>query len=111
MSEPNPAQTAAEYREAQIREYSTYKAAVPIDINGVRAFNVGDPVPVSHVEQGVLSQAEVEPVGDEGAVEQQQPPQVIAEPPAEPQPSRARSARAAAEESATKQAPEQQPSS
>lgn len=43
--------TAAQYREALGAEWGTYVATVPIDIDGVRAFNVGDPVPVSHVER------------------------------------------------------------
>jgi hypothetical protein len=51
MTAPVPA-TAVELREAQRIEYSTYVALVPIDIGGARAFNVGDPVPVSHVENG-----------------------------------------------------------
>ena len=50
MTSPTPV-TAEELREAQRKEYSTYVATEPIDINGVRAFNVGDPVPVSHVER------------------------------------------------------------
>ena len=58
MTAPIPA-TAAEYRDAQRAEYGTYVAVVPIDINGARAFNVGDAVPVSHVERGVVSDQEV----------------------------------------------------
>jgi hypothetical protein len=45
------AETAADHRAKLLVEYSTYVAAEPIDIDGVRAFNVGDPVPVSHVER------------------------------------------------------------
>ena len=55
MSSPIPA-TAEELREAQRVEYGTYVAAQAIDIEGARAFNIGDPVPVSHVERGVVSQ-------------------------------------------------------
>lgn len=51
--------TAAEYREAQRVEYGTYVAVVAIDINGTRAFNPGDAVPVSHVERGVVAADEV----------------------------------------------------
>ena len=58
MTAPSPA-TAAEYREAQRAEYGTYVAVVPIDIDGARAFNVGDAVPVSHVERGVVNESEV----------------------------------------------------
>lgn len=46
--------TTAEYREAQGAEYGTYVATQPIEINGARAFNKGDAVPVSHVESGVV---------------------------------------------------------
>lgn len=46
--------TAAELREAQAAEYGTYVALAPIDLNGTRAFNAGDPVPVSHVDSGVV---------------------------------------------------------
>lgn len=58
MTAPTP-QTAAEYREAQRAEYGTYVAVVPIDINGARAFNPGDAVPVSHVENKVVAEHEV----------------------------------------------------
>jgi hypothetical protein len=54
MTAPVPA-TAVELREAQRIEYGTYVAVVPIDIGGARAFNVGDPVPVSHVENKVVA--------------------------------------------------------
>jgi hypothetical protein len=37
--------------EAQRKEYGTYIANRPIDVNGARAYNVGDPVPVSNVQQ------------------------------------------------------------
>lgn len=48
-----------ELRQAQAREYGTYVAARAIDIRGARAFNEGDPVPVSHVERGVVSEDDV----------------------------------------------------
>lgn len=48
-------QTVAEYVAAQKAEWGTYVATQSIDIHGARAFNVGDPVPVSHVERGVVS--------------------------------------------------------
>lgn len=57
MSEPQPQdgpRTIEELREAQRKEYGTYIAAEPINIDGVRAFNLGDPVPVGHVERGVV---------------------------------------------------------
>ena len=43
--------TAEQYAQALADEYSTYVAVTAIDIDGARAFNVGDPVPVSHVER------------------------------------------------------------
>lgn len=54
--------TAAQFREALGVEYGTFVAAEPIDILGARAFNVGDPVPVSHVERGVVSAEQVKKV-------------------------------------------------
>lgn len=56
MSEPT---TVAELKAAQQEEYGTYVAAVPIFINGVRAFNAGDPVPVSHVKRNVVAKTQV----------------------------------------------------
>lgn len=50
MTQPAPTEALA-HRDAQAKEYGTYIAKEPIDINGARAFNVGDPVPVSHVER------------------------------------------------------------
>lgn len=44
------AQTAENFRQEQLQEYGTYVAKEPIRINGVLAFNTGDPVPVSHVK-------------------------------------------------------------
>jgi hypothetical protein len=55
MTAPTPPVTAAEYREAQRAEYGTYVALTSIDIDGARAFNAGDAVPVSHVERGVVA--------------------------------------------------------
>lgn len=40
---------------AQQKEYGQYVAVQPIDIGTARAFNVGDAVPTSHVERGVVS--------------------------------------------------------
>jgi hypothetical protein len=48
-----------EYRQAQAAEYGSYVANKPINILGARAFNEGDPVPVSHVERGVVSEDDV----------------------------------------------------
>lgn len=49
-----------ELRREQEREYGAYVANKPINIRGARAFNVGDPVPKSHVERGLVSEADVE---------------------------------------------------
>lgn len=49
--DPTPAERL---RQEQEKLYGTYVATQPIDIRGARAFNVGDPVPVSHVERGVV---------------------------------------------------------
>ena len=43
-----------ELRKRQEAEYGAFVANKAIDINGARAFNVGDPVPVSHVERQVV---------------------------------------------------------
>jgi hypothetical protein len=48
MTAPNG--TADEYAAAQVKEWNKYVAAFPIDYYGTRAYNVGDPVPVSAVE-------------------------------------------------------------
>jgi hypothetical protein len=63
MSAPT---TAAEFREALGAEYGVYVAAVPIDINGARAFNIGDPVPVSHVERQVVEADQVKKITTAG---------------------------------------------
>lgn len=47
--------TADEHKAAVEAEYGTYVATEPIFIGGARAFNAGDPVPVSHVDNGVVS--------------------------------------------------------
>ena len=51
---PDTPKTALELAEEQRVEYGTYVALGPIDIDGARAFNTGDPVPVSHVERSVV---------------------------------------------------------
>lgn len=58
MTDPNTekfesyaAGMAAEYRTRLVKEYGAYRAITPINVDGVRAFNVGDPVPISHVER------------------------------------------------------------
>ncbi len=54
--------TAVQFREAQAAEYGVYVAAHAIDIDGARAFNAGDAVPVSHVERGVVASDDVKKV-------------------------------------------------
>lgn len=54
-----PEQSLEEYRKAQEAEWGTYVATVPIDIHGGRAFNAGDPVPVSHVNNSVVREDQV----------------------------------------------------
>ena len=56
MSAPT---TADDLRQQLAAEYGTYVATQPIDIKGARAFNVGDPVPVSHIERGVVDESAV----------------------------------------------------
>lgn len=51
--------TAAQYREAQGAEWGTYVAVQEIEINSARAFNEGDPVPVSHVTSGLVAEHQV----------------------------------------------------
>jgi hypothetical protein len=46
---PAAVATAEERRAAVQEEYSTWVAAGPIDHDGVRAYNTGDPVPASNV--------------------------------------------------------------
>lgn len=51
MSEP----TVGGYSDEQAREYGKWVAKERIVIDGALAFKAGDPVPVSHVERGVVS--------------------------------------------------------
>ena len=59
MTEPNTAADALSEREA---EYGRYRANQAILLNGVRAFNEGDPVPVSHVTRKIVSKDLVDDV-------------------------------------------------
>lgn len=52
-------QSLEEYRRQLAAEWGTYVASEAIDIHGARAFNVGDPVPLSHVENGVVGENQV----------------------------------------------------
>ena len=56
---PDAPVTAAQQHDLIVKEWSQYVAVTPIDINGGRAFNVGDPVPSSHVTQGIVRDEQV----------------------------------------------------
>ena len=51
--------TATDLRKAAQEEYGTYVAVEPIEIGNARAFNVGDPVPKSHVVAGLVAAEQV----------------------------------------------------
>lgn len=53
------ADAVEEHRKALEREYGTYTALGPITIGGALAFATGDPVPVSHVENGLVDAEQV----------------------------------------------------
>ena len=59
MSEPTPPQTLEEYKAALEAEWGRYVAAEAIEIGNARAFNPGDPVPVSHVKAGLVDKSAV----------------------------------------------------
>ncbi len=59
MTEPDPFAEAKAAREAIRKEYGSYVAVVAIDIHGGRAFNPGDPVPASHVDNGLVDSSQV----------------------------------------------------
>lgn len=50
---------ADDFQAAQEAEYGEYVAVEVIAIDGVRAFNIGDAVPKSHVERGVVAKEQV----------------------------------------------------
>lgn len=50
---------ADDFQAAQEAEWGEFVAVEVIAIDGVRAFNPGDPVPVSHVKRGVVDKAQV----------------------------------------------------
>lgn len=47
---PAPPERAAQKRAQLEEEWSQYRAKRPIYVDGVRAFNPGDAVPVSHIK-------------------------------------------------------------
>ena len=58
VAPPTP-KTVEEYRDEQAAEWGRYVAVVAIDIDGARAFNPGDAVPVSHVTRNVVTADQV----------------------------------------------------
>lgn len=71
MSEATP--TLEGYTAEQVAEWSKYVATEPIFIDGARAFNAGDPVPVSHVERGVVRKDQVAGANTKAAAAAQNP--------------------------------------
>lgn len=63
----DPAAAARALEAAQEAEWGEYLATETIFINGVRAFNAGDPVPKSHVTSGVVDKSSVAKVGTKAA--------------------------------------------
>lgn len=63
----DPAAEARARLETQTAEYGQFVAVNAIAINGVRAFNAGDPVPKSHVDSGVVAKDDVAKVGTKKA--------------------------------------------
>lgn len=61
MTAPAP-QTVEDRERERAAEYGKYVAVQAIDINGVRAFNVGDAVPIGHVDRGVVHKDSVRTV-------------------------------------------------
>jgi hypothetical protein len=57
MTTPDTAEALSEAQEA---EYGRYRANQAINIDGARAFNPGDAVPVSHVTRKVVSKDAVD---------------------------------------------------
>lgn len=51
--------TLEQYQAKQVEAWSQYVATGPIFINGVRAFNTGDPVPAGHVRDGLVAASSV----------------------------------------------------
>lgn len=49
--------TLEQHMAALAKEYGTYVAVEEIDIDGVRAFNPGHAVPVSHVSNGLVDKS------------------------------------------------------
>lgn len=61
---PTPDELLAQAKLEAEAEWGTYVALEPINIHGVRAFNEGHAVPVSHVERGVVDKSQVRKLPD-----------------------------------------------
>lgn len=61
MTQPvDDLERAAREREAeQAKLYGQFVAVEPIYIDGALAFNVGDPVPATHISRGVVDESQV----------------------------------------------------
>jgi len=64
-----------DFAAAQAAEYAEYVAVEPILVDGARAYNPGDPVPVSNVEaHGYLESGLVRKASDPDSEPAEQPP-------------------------------------
>lgn len=77
-----PHGTADDYAAAQAKEWGKYVAAFPIDYYGNRAYNTGDPVPVSAVEgdDAWVPQTLVKSTGGEGGATAYEGSQTVVDP-------------------------------
>lgn len=71
--------TVEERDAAQAKEYGRYVATEPIDLGGARAFNVGDPVPIQHVEGGERDKVEDDGDGNRVVTGKEKFPGVVRE--------------------------------
>jgi hypothetical protein len=58
-AKPEASEELSSFRAGLTDEYATYVAKTDIFIDGVRAFNAGYPVPVSHVDRGIVDKSDV----------------------------------------------------
>lgn len=73
MTQPITPSEVEDFLAAQTKEYGTYVATQVIYIDGVRAFNPGDPVPVGHVTREVVPEESVKKVHTKPAGSQSAP--------------------------------------
>lgn len=64
--------TPEQYEADRAKEYGQYVATSTIYVGTARAFNVGDPVPASHVSNGVVDTSQVAKVGTKAAASAQE---------------------------------------